>query len=63
MKKFSKINGKATRLKKPLTFGTVDFILKNAGKLTSKSIAAIIHRPIKTVQSVASRFKVSLKTL
>ncbi len=63
MKNFSKINGKATRLKKPLTFGTVHFILKNAGKLTSKNIAAIIHRPIKTVQSVASRFGVSLKLL
>ncbi|NBO22892.1 hypothetical protein EBU94_06110 [bacterium] len=63
MKRSKKINGKATKLKKPLTFGTVDFILKNAGKLTSKNIAAIIHRPIKTVQSVASRFKVSLKTL
>ena len=63
MKNFSEINGKATRPKKPLTFGTVDFILKNAGKLTSKNIAAIIHRPIKTVQSVASRFGVSLKLL
>lgn len=56
-------NGKTTRSNKPVTFGTVDFILRNAGKVSAKNIAAIIHRPIKTVQSVASRFGVSLKLL
>ena len=61
MRKFSNVNGKATKLNKKLTDGTVNFILRNAGKISSKSIAAIIHRPVKTVQSVASRFGVSLR--
>jgi hypothetical protein len=56
-------NGKTTRSNKPVTFGTVDFIIRNAGKVSAKNIASIIHRPIKTVQSVASRFGVSLKLL
>jgi hypothetical protein len=59
--RFSKVNGKATRLNKKLTVGTLDFIITNAGKMSAKSIAAIIHRPVKTVQSVASRFGVSLR--
>lgn len=59
--RFSNINGKATRLNKKLTFGTVEFIVRKAGVLPAKSIAAIIHRPLKTVQSVASRFGVSLR--
>lgn len=60
-KRFSKVNGKATKLNKPLTVGTLEFILNKAGVLSSKSIAAIIHRPVKTVQSVASRFGISLR--
>jgi hypothetical protein len=60
-KRLSNVNGKATKLNKPLTVGTVEFIVKNAGLLPAKSIAAIIHRPLKTVQSVASRFGVSLR--
>jgi hypothetical protein len=61
MKRFSKVNGKATKWNKKLTTGTVEFIVSKAGKLSAKSIAAIIHRPLKTVQSVASRFGVSLR--
>jgi hypothetical protein len=61
MNRFSNVNGKATRLSKKLTVGTVEFIIKKAGKIPAKSIAAIIHRPVKTVQSVASRFGVSLR--
>lgn len=60
-KRLSNVNGKATKLNKPLTVGTMEFIVKNAGLLPAKSIAAIIHRPLKTVQSVASRFGVSLR--
>jgi hypothetical protein len=60
-KRFSNVNGKATKLSKPLTAGTLDFILEKAGKMSAKSIAAIIHRPVKTVQSVASRFGISLR--
>lgn len=61
MKKFSNVNGKATRLNKKLTEGTLNFILNKAGFMSAKDIAAVIHRPVKTVQSVASRFGVSLK--
>lgn len=61
MKRLSTVNGKATKLNKKLTVGTIDFIVKNAGVIPAKSIAAIIHRPLKTVQSVASRFGVSLR--
>jgi hypothetical protein len=61
MKRFSKVNGKATKLNKKLTAGTLEFILTKAGKISAKSIAAIIHRPVKTVQNVASRFGISLR--
>jgi hypothetical protein len=61
MKRFSNVNGKATKLNKPLTAGTVDFIVANAGNISAKSIAAIIHRPVKTVQGVASRLGISLR--
>ena len=61
MKRFSKVNGKATKLNKKLTAGTLEFILNKAGKISAKSIAAIIHRPVKTVQNVASRFGISLR--
>lgn|GEM_PF-6010877 len=61
MRRFSNVNGKATKLGKKLTPGTVNFILFNAGTLTAKSIAAIIHRPVKTVKNVASRYGVSLR--
>lgn len=61
MNRYSTVNGKATRLNKKLTLGTVNFILNNAGKLTAEAIANVIHRPVKTVYSVASRNKVSLK--
>jgi len=61
MKRFSNVNGKATKLSKELTVGSLEFIINNAGKLTAKNIAAILHRPVKTVQSVASRFGISLK--
>ena len=61
MKRFSTVNGKATKLNKPLTSGTVNFIVYNAGVLSAKSIAAIVHRPLKTVQGVASRLGISLR--
>ena len=61
MKRFSNVNGKATKLSKELTVGSLEFIINNAGKMTAKNIAAILHRPVKTVQSVASRFGISLR--
>jgi hypothetical protein len=54
-------NGTATRRNKKLTKGSVNFIVKNAGKLSGRAIANILHRPLKTVQSVAHRNGVSLK--
>ena len=60
-KRLSSVNGKATKLNKPLTTGTIDFIVRKAGVIPAKNIASIIHRPLKTVQSVASRFGVSLR--
>lgn len=50
-----------TRSGKRLSNRTVNFILTNAGKMTAESIANVIHRPVKTVYSVASRAGVSLK--
>ena len=61
MSRFSTVNGKATRLGSKLSMTTVNFILSNAGRLSAASIANIIHRPVKTVYSVASRNGVSLK--
>lgn len=61
MKRFSNVNGKATKLNKELTIGSIDFIIRNAGKLSAKNIASILHRPVKTVQSAASRLGVSLR--
>lgn len=60
MKRFSNVNGKATKLNKTLTAGSLGFIIENAGKMTSKNIANVLHRPVKTIQSVASRLGVSL---
>ena len=59
--RLSTVNGKATRLGKKLTPGSVEFIVKNAGKMSGRSIANILHRPLKTVQTVAARIGVSLK--
>jgi hypothetical protein len=61
MKRFSNVNGKATKVGKKLTTGSIDFIVRKAGKIPAKSIAAILHRPLKTVQSVASLVGVSLR--
>lgn len=61
MARFSTVNGMATKLGTRLSTNTVNFILNNAGKLSAAAIANIIHRPVKTVYSVASRNGVSLK--
>lgn len=60
-RRLSTVNGKATRLGKKLTQGSVEFIVRNAGKMSGRSIANILHRPLKTVQTVAARIGVSLK--
>jgi hypothetical protein len=61
MQRFSNVNGMATKSGKKLTKGSVNFILSKAGKLSGRAIANILHRPLKTVQSVASKNGVSLK--
>ena len=61
VKRQSTVNGKSTKSGKKLTKGSVDFIVKNAGKMSGRSIANILHRPLKTVQTVAARAGVSLK--
>lgn len=53
--------GTVTRNGKPLTQGSVNFIARNAGKMTTKAIASVLHRPIQTVKSVALKLGVSLK--
>lgn len=61
VKRWSTVNGKSTKAGKKLTKGSVDFIVKNAGKMSGRNIANILHRPLKTVQTVAARAGVSLK--
>jgi len=53
--------GKNTRNGKPLTQGSVNFIARNAGKMTTKSMASVLHRPVQTVKSVALKLGVSLR--
>lgn len=60
MKRFSTTNGKATILTKPLTTGSYQFIYRNAGKMSAKSIANILHRPVQTVYAAARKIGVSL---
>lgn len=61
MKKFSTINGKSTNLTKPFTFGSVGFIVEKAGTMSATSIAAILHRPVTQVYSIARKIGVSLE--
>ena len=60
-KRMSSVNGKATKSGKKLTQGSVDFIVKNAGKMSGRSIANILHRPLTTVKTVAARAGLSLR--
>lgn len=58
--RYSRTNGMATRLDKPLTDGSYEFIFRNAGLMSAKSIAAILHRPVNQVYSAARKLGVSL---
>lgn len=53
--------GKNTRNGKRLTQGSVEFIARNAGKMSTKAMASVLHRPVQTVKSVALKLGVSLK--
>ena len=55
------VSGTATRSGKPLTQGSVNFIARNAGKMTTKAMASVLHRPVQTVKSVALKLGVSLR--
>lgn len=57
----SKVNGVATKTGKKLTVGSMEFIIRNAGKMSGQNIAKVLHRPLSTVQTVARRLGVSLK--
>ena len=61
MTRFSRTNGKSTNLKKPFTIGTYLFIERNAGKMTAKNIAAVLHRPVSQVHTAARKLGVSLE--
>jgi hypothetical protein len=59
-KRYSNVNGKATKLSKPLTGGSYAFIVRKAGTMSAKNIAAILHRPVQTVVAAARRLGVTL---
>ena len=54
-------NGTSTKTRKPFTAGSVNFIVSNAGKLSAKSIANVIHRTEKSVRRKAEKLGLSLK--
>lgn len=60
-KVLSKTNGEATKNGKKLTVGSVEFIINNAGKMSVKNIAKILHRNSSTVRTVARRMGLSLR--
>jgi len=55
------LSGTSTRNGKPLTRGSVNYIARNAGKMSTKAIASVLHRPVQTVKSVALKLGVSLR--
>lgn len=61
MKRFSSTNGMATVLTKPLTFGSYNYIAANAGYMTAKSIANVLHRPVTQVYAAARKLGVSFR--
>lgn len=60
MTRFSRTNGKATKLNKPFTGGTFAFIARKAGKMTAKNIANVLHRPVTQVYTAARKMGLSL---
>ena len=57
----SRVNGEATKNGKKLTAGSIEFVVKNAGRMSGESIAKVLHRPVSTVRTIARRMGVSLK--
>jgi hypothetical protein len=47
-------SGTATKRNKPFTSGSLEYIKANAGKMSAKAIAAVLHR---SVYSVSSKIK------
>lgn len=54
-------NGTNTRTGKKFTSGSVNFLTSNAGKMSAKSIANILHRTEKSVRRKAEKLGLSLK--
>lgn len=50
-----------TRLGKKFTEGSVSFIRKNAGKMTAKKMASVLHRTTKSVRRKAEKLGISLR--
>jgi hypothetical protein len=50
-----------TRTGKKFTNGSVNYLVKNAGKMPAKSIASVLHRTTKSVRRKAERLGLRLK--
>lgn len=57
----SKTNGTATRTGKKFTTGSLGFLVNNAGKMSAKSIAKVLHRTEKSVRRKAEKLGLSLR--
>ena len=55
------MNGTATRSGKKFTQGSVNFILRNAGKMTATKMASVLHRTTKSVRRKAEKLGISLR--
>ena len=55
------MNGTNTRKGKAFTSGTVSFIVTNAGKMTVKNMAKVLHRTEKSIRRKAERLGIKLK--
>jgi hypothetical protein len=53
--------GESTTSGKPFTEGSLNFIVKNAGKISAKSIANILHRSVNSVYAQGRKLGVAQK--
>lgn len=59
----TKTNGTATRDRKKFTQGSVEFIRKNAGRMTAEKIASVLHRTVKSVRRKAEKMGLKLRVV
>jgi hypothetical protein len=57
----SNSNGTATRTGKKFTTGSTSFLIGNAGKMSAKSIANVLHRTEKSIRRKAEKLGLSLR--